>query len=87
MIWRIKPRYNADVNQWWISDDSRYSFKPVHDPKRLVTPAKVQFGTQIETDYGSAIEHADTELKRIVKENGDGVLFAILSPMMACEEA
>ena len=25
VIYRIKPRYNADVNQWWISDDTRYS--------------------------------------------------------------
>ena len=31
IIYRIKPRYNADVNQWWISDDTRYSYKAVHD--------------------------------------------------------
>src|SRR6266513_3416577 len=35
-VWRIKPRYNAEVNTWWISDDTRYSFKPVHDKNRLV---------------------------------------------------
>jgi NADH-quinone oxidoreductase subunit G len=23
---RVKPRYNADVNQWWICDDGRYGF-------------------------------------------------------------
>jgi NADH-quinone oxidoreductase subunit G len=23
---RVKPRYNADVNQWWICDEGRYSF-------------------------------------------------------------
>jgi NADH-quinone oxidoreductase subunit G len=34
IIYRIKPRYNAEVNTWWISDDTRYSFKPVHDTKR-----------------------------------------------------
>ena len=21
---RVKPRYNADVNQWWICDEGRY---------------------------------------------------------------
>jgi NADH-quinone oxidoreductase subunit G len=26
-IVRIKPRYNADVNQWWICDQGRYGFK------------------------------------------------------------
>ena len=35
VVYRIKPRYAPDVNVWWISDDTRYSFKPVHDPKRL----------------------------------------------------
>ena len=35
IIYRIKPRYNADVNTWWISDDTRYSYRAVHDDKRL----------------------------------------------------
>ena len=25
VVYRIKPRYNAEVNTWWISDDTRYS--------------------------------------------------------------
>ena len=40
VIYRVKPRYNADVNQWWISDDTRYSYKPVHDEKRLNAAAR-----------------------------------------------
>jgi NADH-quinone oxidoreductase subunit G len=87
IVYRVKPRYNAEVNTWWISDDTRYSYKPVHDTKRLCKPAKTQFGTQVKTAYHTAVQHADTELKRIAKENGVGSLFAILSPMMSCEEA
>src|SRR3954470_1787903 len=87
IIYRIRPRYNAEVNTWWISDDTRYSFKPVHDTKRLCHPGKVQYGTQVETTAFNAIEHADAELRRVHKEGGDGSLYAMLSPMMACEEA
>ncbi len=87
IIYRIKPRYNAEVNQWWITDDTRYSYKPVHDPSRLGRAGKAQFGTQVETSYQTALEHADGELKRVYKESGDGSLYAMLSPMMACEEA
>jgi NADH-quinone oxidoreductase subunit G len=87
IVYRIKPRYNAEVNQWWISDDTRYSFKPVHDAKRLGKAAKTQFGTQVETNFSTALEHAQSELKRIVRENTPGSLYVILSPMMACEEA
>ena len=71
----------------WITDDTRYSYKPVHDVKRLCHAMKTQYGTQVETSYHAAIDHADTELRRIHKENGDGSLYALLSPMMACEEA
>src|SRR5438552_8998927 len=86
-IWRIKPRYNAAVNQWWISDDTRYSFKPMYDPKRLTSARRTQYGSQIDTLYAHAIEEADAGLKAAVKEGGAGSLFAMLSPMMACEEA
>jgi NADH-quinone oxidoreductase subunit G len=87
IIYRIKPRYNADVNQWWISDDTRYSYKPVHDAKRLHRPMRLQYGTQVETSYAHAIASADAEMKRVHKESGDGSLYAMFSPMMACEEA
>jgi NADH-quinone oxidoreductase subunit G len=87
VIYRVKPRYNADVNQWWISDDTRYSYKPVHDEKRLRGAKKVQYGTQVDVPYGKAIEETDAGLKDVVAKNGPGSLYALLSPMMACEEA
>jgi len=33
---RVKPRYNADVNQWWLCDEGRYGFGWV-DEDRLET--------------------------------------------------
>src|SRR4051812_24131996 len=87
VIYRVKPRYNAEVNQWWISDDPRYSYKPVHDVKRLKGARRAQYGTQIETSVQHAIEQATRELTAIVKTNGPGSLYAMMSPMMACEEA
>ncbi len=86
VIFRIKPRYNPDVNQWWISDDTRYSYKPVHDPARLRKPRRVQYATQIETTFTNATEAAGDGLKSIVKEKGPGSTFCFFSPMMACEE-
>jgi NADH-quinone oxidoreductase subunit G len=87
VIYRIKPRYNADVNRWWISDDTRYTYKAVHDEKRLKRAMRIQYGTQVETRFDDALEYADTELRRLHRENGDAALFLLLSPMMACEEA
>jgi NADH-quinone oxidoreductase subunit G len=87
VVHRIKPRYNAEVNTWWISDDTRYSFKPIYSEKRLKSARRIQYGGQIDTQYSHAIDEADAGLKNVVKENGEGSLFALLSPMMACEEA
>jgi len=87
VVYRIKPRYNAEVNTWWISDDTRYSYKVIQSPNRLTKAMRMQYGTQVETAYSKAIEEAVAGLKAIVAENGAGSLFAVLSPMMACEEA
>jgi len=87
VIYRIKPRYNAEVNGWWISDDTRYSYKAVHDESRLRVPKRPQYGSQIETSFHNALEEAKRELTSIVEKNGQGSLYAVLSAMMACEEA
>jgi len=87
VVYRIKPRYNAEINQWWISDDTRYSYKAVHDEHRLHRAKKTQYGTQVDVAYGKAIEEADTGLRTVAKEKGAGSLYAVLSPMMSIEEA
>jgi NADH-quinone oxidoreductase subunit G len=89
MIYRIKPRYNAEVNQWWISDDTRYAYKAVQDPNRLKQPLRSQYGAQVETTWPRAMESAAAGLKQALAEAAGkaGALYALLSPMMACEEA
>src|SRR5213592_4526344 len=76
VVWRIKPRYNPEVNTWWISDDTRYSYKVIQDPKRLTRAMRTQYGTQVETMYGKAVEDAIVGLKSVVHESGQGSLYA-----------
>jgi NADH-quinone oxidoreductase subunit G len=47
----------------------------------------MQYGSQIDTQFSKALEEAVDGLKAIVKESGEGSLYAMLSPMIACEEA
>src|SRR5580765_27419 len=56
VIYRIKPRYNPDVNTWWISDDTRYSYKVIQSKDRLTQAMRTQYGAQVETSYGKAVE-------------------------------
>lgn len=87
VIYRVKPRYNADVNQWWISDDTRYSYKAVHDAKRLNSARTTELGGQVASTFTKALDAAVSGLKRVVEQSGPGSVYGLLSPMMANEEA
>ena len=84
VIYRIKPRYNGEANKWWISDDTRYAYKPVHDEGRLRGAMKKELGALTACGYNDAIESAAAGLREAATK---GRLYAVLSPMMACEEA
>ena len=87
LIYRIKPRFNPDVNDWWVSNDTRYSFKPLYDDVRLRYGITKLNGVPREVDFDAALQAAEAGLRDAAHKHGGGSLFAVLSPMMACEEA
>jgi len=76
-IYRLKPRENPHINQWWMCDEGRYGWKYVHDDARL-TEARVD-GTA--RDWPEVIAQLDERLR------GAGRLAAVLSPFQTAEEA
>lgn len=84
-IYRIKPRYNAAANKWWIADETRYGWKFVHE-NRLHAPERLQYGSNTETSWDRALGQTDEDLRAIVNEKGQGSLAAVLSPFDATEE-
>jgi NADH-quinone oxidoreductase subunit G len=83
-VYRIKPRFNADVNQWWISDDTRYSYHALSDERRLKQAKFKEHGIPTPAQFADAVDKAVVGLKTAATK---GRLFAVLSPMLACEEA
>jgi NADH-quinone oxidoreductase subunit G len=86
VVYRIKPRYNPQVNTWWISDDTRYSYKIIQHANRLTSAYKKEHGALAATTSHEAFDLAAKQLKSLAAQ-GPAVLYAVLSPMMACEEA
>jgi NADH-quinone oxidoreductase subunit G len=86
VVYRIKPRFNAEVNTWWISDDTRYSYKIIAHEKRLKFASKKEHGAPTPISARTALDFAIKQLKLVAAE-GPGSLFVVLSPMMSCEEA
>ncbi|MCX5660221.1 MAG: molybdopterin-dependent oxidoreductase [Planctomycetota bacterium] len=86
-IYRLKPRFNKDVNKWWTSDEIRYGWKFIHSTNRLRAPKRMQLGSQIDTEWPRAYEAAREGLTKAAAEKGPGALALLVSPMLACEEA
>jgi NADH-quinone oxidoreductase subunit G len=86
VVYRIKPRFNAEINKWWISDETRYSYKIIRHEKRLKSAYKKEHGSLVQISSRNALEFAAGQLKSLSAQS-PGSLYAMLSPMMACEEA
>ena len=83
-ILRLKPRYNADVNEWWMCDEGRYGFGWV-DKGRLT---KVRH-LGVDSTWEQAITTIAPALEKL-RENGAGSkrskLGVIASPQLTNEE-
>jgi NADH-quinone oxidoreductase subunit G len=84
-IYRLKPRINAEVNKWWITDEVRYGWKFVHSDQRLRTPMRRKFGMQVESEYTPAYDDAAAGLIEAARR-GERIA-VMVSPMLPCEEA
>jgi len=86
-VYRLKPRYNPRVNQWWMCDEGRFGFDYVHDRKRIASP-KVRRGLEETTPSWQDVPRIlQFRLEEHVRECGPASVAALLSPFMACEEA
>ena len=89
-IYRLKPRFNADVNKWWITDEVRYGWKFVHAEARISLPSiKRADGTREEFSkldprgaFDTTYAHINASLQALVKKR----LALLLSPMLSCED-
>lgn len=87
VVYRLKPRFNPGANDWWMCDEGRFGWKYVHDERRITQPI-LRRGGAIETPtWQSVPEIIDVRFQEIVSEHGADKVAAVLSPMMACEEA
>jgi len=79
---RIKPRFNADVNQWWICDAGRYGFTWIDDESRLIAPMMAGTGGSVQTTWEAAVAAAAQALRGHRPEE----IGVIASPQMANED-
>jgi NADH-quinone oxidoreductase subunit G len=79
---RIKPRFNAEVNQWWICDAGRYGFRWIDDESRLTAPLVGAEGARAETTWDDALGALADALGRYRPEE----IGVLASPQMSNED-
>jgi NADH-quinone oxidoreductase subunit G len=79
---RLKPRFNADVNRWWMCDDGRYGFAFVDRPDRLMTPTRRQGPSPVPMSWDDALAAVAGALTRQPAER----IGVLASPKMSNED-
>ena len=83
-LWRFKPRFNPEVNDYWICDEGRYSYKAANDPA-LLSEMYCKVDGELQP---RPVDQVLTELGRGlagVVERG-GLIAGVLSPFLTVEE-
>ena len=86
-VYRLKPRYNPKVNDWWMCDEGRFGWKFVQDNKRIVLPVVRRGREQTTPSWEEIPEIVRFRFEEHVREKGGGKIAVMLSPFMSCEEA
>jgi len=83
---RIKPRYNPEVNGWWMCDLGRFGFDCVDCDSRLTRCMVAKDASRHATPWDSTIEETVRGLRAAAEAHGAGAVAALLSPAMTLEE-
>ena len=79
---RLKPRFNEDVNRWWMCDEGRYGYGFVDDPSRITMPQQREAGAVREVGWTDAMAAVAEALGRVPADQ----MAIIASPKLANED-
>ncbi|HEU0048418.1 MAG TPA: molybdopterin-dependent oxidoreductase, partial [Nitrososphaera sp.] len=85
-VMRLKPRFNAEVNRWWICDEDRYGNKFIDAPSRISLPQVKEAGEFAVLNWDQAIEWAGQKLKEAQERVGRDSVVVIASPQLTNED-
>ena len=77
--YRMFPRENRQVNDWWMCDEGRYTYQGIDKGRKLSASMK---GQTVTLDY--ALAQAVLELKPLLEAGADKIAF-LLSPQLTNE--
>lgn len=86
-IYRYKPRFNPDVNSYWMCDEGRQGFPALQSEIRLTAPLVQQRDRLVPEDWGAALRRIASIIMETGKEYGANAIGAIIGAQSTNEEA
>ncbi len=83
---RFKPRHNPEVNDWWMCDEGRYSYKQIDSPLRLKYASTLSGGSPVRVDPAFAAGEIAARLRQLCEEKGPQGLAVVLSGTLSNED-
>ncbi len=77
---RLKPRFNEQVNKWWMCDDGRYDYK-MHDHNRVTEVLKRGDQSLAQVDWAAALSEIASKIF-----SAKGKIAVLLSPQLSNED-
>ena len=85
-MFRLRPRHNADVNQYWMCDEGRLSYRRYQGEGRLLQPVVRDGDGWAVRTWEAAQRDVVTRLREILGAHGAGAIAGIVSAQATNEE-
>ncbi len=85
-LWRVKPRYNPDVNGYWMCDSGRDTYKFVNVQTRLLAGKIGQRGSWAEKSPAEATRSVAQRLNEVVEQSGPDAVAVVVTGQYTNEE-
>ena len=86
-IYRFKPRYNPEVNSYWMCDEGRHGFPALQGESRLIAPLVQAKDRMAPEGWLAAIRRAAETIAETIKLSGPMSIGAIAGAQATNEEA
>src|SRR5262245_24910202 len=86
-MYRFRPRYNPDVNQYWMCDEGRLWYKELQQESRILRPGERREQGFATVTWEHALARVVETLMRTKTEHGAGAIAGIIDAQATNEEA
>src|SRR5262245_32360320 len=86
-MYRFRPRYNPDVNQYWMCDEGRLWYKELQKESRIMRPAAREEENFTPMNWAQICGTVVEKLNQVKDQHGAGAIAGIIGAKATNEEA